>query len=246
MSECDTEIECGTHGRAYAAYLCKHLLEDPQQEWICDYPSDESPWPDAWCQACDRAFQECGEWNEKNEHVLGARVICHLCYEAFKGSSVAPLMALRAEAWQPLVSEAVSDLRAKQDNLDERFDLYKHERYDLDLENGEIVFSNAGRPALTARVQLVGSVSTVSDTWLWSWANNHVSASVSDEMLAVRAFGERQRFASLTVPKWPGEEVDGWEMTAVAAKILDAPGAYRTPGESGFGFLLFMDITRAR
>ncbi|MEK6323725.1 MAG: DUF6882 domain-containing protein [Acidobacteriota bacterium] len=61
----------------------------------------------------------------------------------------------------------------------------------------------------------------------------------------VRDFGEVQGFPRLTTPKWSGEEVDGWEMTSIAAYILNARGAYRTPDETGFTFLAITDIRRA-
>jgi hypothetical protein len=239
-------IECPTHGEAYATYVCRHLASDPLQQWFCDYPSEENPWPDSWCSVCDQAFQQEGEWNEKNEQTLDVTLICHCCYEQFKGSSVAPLMEARCEAWEPFLSDAISELQAKQDYLTKAFGLSRHERWDWDQETGEIVFSNAHTPTVIARVQFVGSVSTVTDTWLWSWANPSFVPNVVKEMLTVRAFGEAEHFACLTVPKWPAEEADGWEMTAVAAKVLGAEGAYRTPGDSGFSFMLLKDIRRAQ
>ncbi len=170
------------------------------------------------------------------------QLICHCCYEERKASSVTPQMAARRDAWTPFLSNAISDLQAKQDLIEQRFNLSQHERWDWDQETGHIVFSNAGVPALVARIQFVGSVSTLSNTWLWSWANPSVEAKMADEMLAVRTFGEAETFANLTVPKWPADEVDGWEMTAVAAKMLDAQGAYRTNDDNGFTFMLLMDV----
>lgn len=246
MTNPEQKIECPTHGEAHVAYVCGHLAHEPKQRWFCDYPSEENPWPDAWCGACNQEFRKYGEWNEKNEQILNVKLTCHCCYENFKGGSVAPLMEARSEAWRPLVSDAVSELQAKQDLLEERFGLSRHQRWDWDQGTGEIVFSNAGIPAMSARIQFVGSISTVSDTWLWSWDNPSFNSDTVNELLTVRAFGEAENFAKLTVPKWPAEEVDGWEMTAVAAKLLNAQGCYRTPGDTGFTFMLFMDVKRAQ
>lgn len=35
------------------------------------------------------------------------------------------------------------------------------------------------------------------------------------------------------------DEVDGWEMTSISARLLEAQGAYRSPDEKGFLFLLY-------
>lgn len=238
------KFECPVHGTVYETYVCRHLVDDPQQQWFCDYPSEDNPWPDAWCGVCDREFQKEGEWNAKNEQSLEIKLICHCCYEEFKGSSVAPLMESQAKHWQRLVSEAVRELETKQDQLQKRFDLSRHESWHWDQETGEIVFSNAGVPAVAASFQFVGSISTKSDTWLWSWGNSSLEPSTVQALLTLRSFGEAQRFASLTVPKWPAAEEDGWELTAVAAKVLSAEGAYRAPSETGLVFMLLMDVRR--
>ncbi len=246
MSESDQIVNCPTHGEAYPAYVCGHLSKDPNQQWFCDYPSEGNAWPDAWCAACDRAFQKEGEWNEKNEQVLDAKLTCHCCYEDRKGSSVSSLMDERSASWRPFVSAAVSELQTKQDFLDKEYGLFKHERWDWDQETRKILFSNAGNVALVARIQFVGSVATTSNTWLWSWANHSLDEMTYHELLTLRAFGEAEGFANLTVPKWPADETDGWEMAAVAAKVLDAQGAYRTPCDTGFLFMILKDVESVR
>ena len=123
MSDSERKIECPVHGAVYETFVCSHLIDDPQQQWFGDYPTQDKPWPDAWCGVCDREFQKEGEWNEKNEQNIEVKLLCHCCYEEFKGSSVAPLMESRAKHWQRLVSKAVRELERKQDELQKRFDL---------------------------------------------------------------------------------------------------------------------------
>jgi hypothetical protein len=246
MSDSEHRIKCATHGEASCTYVCSHLASDPRQRWYCNYPSEEDPWPDAWCGACEQAFQQQGEWNEQNTQNRSVKLLCHSCYDEFKGSSVAPLMEARSASWQPFLAEAHSELHTKLEVLKAQYELSNHERWDWNQGTGEIVFSNAGVTTVVARIQFVGSISTVTDTWLWSWANSNLNPDISRDMLTVRTLGETEDFASLTVPLWPAAEVDGWEMTAVAAKVLNAQGAYRTPGETGFTFMLLDDVRRVQ
>lgn len=245
MTDPRQRIDCPSHGEAYATYICGHLAAEPNQRWYCDYPSKDNPWPDAWCTRCQRSFQTHGEWNDRNSDVLEIQLACHCCYEEQKGASVAPLMQARRNSWDRLLQTCVLELNEKQEALNREYDLFQHERWDWNQDTGEIVFSNAGVPAVTARFQFVGSVSTVSDTWLWSWSNFYFEPHTTSRLLKVREFGEAQDFANLTVPKWPATEEDGWAMTAVAASILGAPGAYRTPGENGYTFMLLTDIAES-
>jgi hypothetical protein len=106
--------------------------------------------------------------------------------------------------------------------------------------------SNDGVPAVIARVEFAGSISSKSRTWLWSWANPSVLESVKTRIAAVYEFGEQKDFPHLTVPKWPDQEADGWDMAAVSAHILGACGVYRTPDDTGFTFLLLTEVASAQ
>lgn len=81
-------LSCNTHGSAYEAYVCEHLIANPEQQWFSQEPDLESPWPDAWCGICDSFFQEQGEWNEKNEKNLKIKLLCHFCYQALRAKSL--------------------------------------------------------------------------------------------------------------------------------------------------------------
>ena len=147
-----------------------------------------------------------------------------------------------SEDWVDVVTTAHNSLSEKQEAIMAEYKIGEHERFDWDQENGTLVFSNNGKPAVVAKVQFVGSISTKSDTWLWSWANQTILNNVKDQMHKVREFGISKNYEALVNEKWPGDEVDGWEMTSITSYILGAKGAYRTSGESGFTYMVITDI----
>ncbi|MCI5064119.1 hypothetical protein MRY87_00185 [bacterium] len=104
------------------------------------------------------------------------------------------------------------------------------------------MFSSGGVPKVIADIQFVGSVSSISKTWLWSWANSTVVDSVKDQISKVRHLGNSRDFWKLTKAKWQADEIDGWEMTSVAAFVLKAKGAYKSPDDNGAAFMVFTDI----
>jgi hypothetical protein len=246
MAGDDTQISCEEHGSATCTYVCSHLIQNPVQRWHADYPTADNRWPDAWCDRCNVAFLREGEWNESNETATDIKLLCHQCYERALARSVDRLSGARAEAWQELLRKCHDELVAKQDVLTRDYQLSRHKRWDWDQERAEIVFSNDGVPAVLASVEFAGSVSTKSNTWLWSWANANVLESVRSRIVAVRDLGEREEYPHLTVPKWNAEEADGWDMAAVAAHVLNAAGVYRTPGDTGFTFMLLSDVRLAQ
>jgi hypothetical protein len=82
----------------------------------------------------------------------------------------------------------------------------------------------------------VGSTSTTTKTWLWGWANESLPTSVTARICEVRDFGNSEALSQLTEPKLPDEEYLGWDLTAIAAEIIGAKGAYRCPGKHGYAW----------
>ena len=97
-------------------------------------------------------------------------------------------------------------------------------------------------PRVVADVQFVGSVSTESDTWLWSWANPYLAEPLTRDVRDVRLLGETLGIAQLTTPKWPADPTDGWEMTSITAYVLRAKGVYRTPAENGYTYMVMTSV----
>lgn len=136
-------------------------------------------------------------------------------------------------------SESVAYLKARIEHAKVRFGIGDFARFEYDLFRGEIWWGEVGAPKMRGRVTVVGSISTTSNTWLWSWANPHFSDVPLGDIGKVRQFGSKEGIEKLTDEKWNADEADGWEMTAIAARLLEAEGAYRSPSEKGFLFLLY-------
>ena len=235
-------VQCKTHGESGATYICKHLAENRAQRWHCDYPSEDNPWPDAWCDLCNAEFLKQNEWNDANQEFAGIRIFCSSCYERAKGESATVTDPVSQKEWKTFVSDCCRELARKNEQLWERLSLSSYKRWDWNQDSTELVFSNDGVPGVIARIAFVGGYSTKSDTWQWAWANFSLVDAIRDPSIAVRDFGEQHNFALLTVPKWPATQEDGWHMAAVAARILCAEGVYRTPSDYGSTFMVLHDV----
>ena len=74
------------------------------------------------------------------------------------------------------------------------------------------------------------------------WHASRLRKQVTSYDIKVRQYGDKNRFEKLTEPKWTAEEVDGWEMTAIAAYLLKAKGAYRVKDDKIYIFMIFKQI----
>ena len=82
------KILCSQDGEGYTTFVCRHLHENPRQEWHSREPTPDNPWPDAWCAKCDEAFMQTGQWTDENSGCTDIQIICNFCYERRKGQKV--------------------------------------------------------------------------------------------------------------------------------------------------------------
>jgi len=80
------KVTCERHGEAFSTYVCEHLVGAIGVGWYSAVPTEDDPWPSAWCEKCNEAYSAEGEWNERSEKSvnLKAKLICHHCYENFR------------------------------------------------------------------------------------------------------------------------------------------------------------------
>src|SRR5947209_5930700 len=90
-------------------------------------------------------------------------------------------------------------------------------RWDYDLDACDLVFSEAEVPKVIASIQVVGTTSNRSSTWMWGWANNSLPSCSTDRIREVQRFGELEGVDRLTQPQLADHEHLGWEMTAITA-----------------------------
>ena len=163
------------------------------------------------------------------------------CRDDDSSRFITPSLPKRMEytEFESFIEQSTDYLRSANERNKRLFGIGDYARYEYDLFRNEIWWSDVEDPKVRARVTIVGSISTKSDTWLWSWANPHFKDVEIGPIRAVRDFGGREGIAKLTDEKWSADEVDGWEMTSVSARLLEAQGAYRSPSANGGLFLLY-------
>jgi hypothetical protein len=149
-----------------------------------------------------------------------------------------------AVSYEKLLEEAMADFGPRATRLNEEYKLGSY-RWDLDQTTGKLIFSDGGVPRVIANAQIVGSYSTYSNTWMWSWANQSIDENMKKGMGKIKEYGEKHKFKELVTPKWACDENYGWTMTAVAGYLLKAKGAYRGPIDDGYVYMLITEIKRA-
>lgn len=84
MSDEEYMVECCSHGKAQATFVCSHLVDGEDKNWYSSKPDQEDAYPDAWCGKCHIHFLKEGEWNDSAEEAAGGadalKILCCHCY----------------------------------------------------------------------------------------------------------------------------------------------------------------------
>jgi hypothetical protein len=143
------------------------------------------------------------------------------------------------DAW---CEEAFDAFMTKQKQLNDAHRLGEWQRYDYDAAACTLTFSDERGPRLVADIQVVG---TISDSdWMWGWANESWPEQSTHDMRRVRDFGAENGVEELTSEFLDSDDLPGlgWMLSAIAARVLGAEGAYSAPTQPGAVYLLIRSI----
>lgn len=237
-------IQCALHSETAATFVCRHLRVGVACGFHCSDEDPDDPWPDAWCDLCDADVDEDGELREFTADDLSP--LCTGCYEITRARNSKIPEPLRSgqldvsEAeFGELARQACDRCQLRQDAAMRAWPLFASGRWFYDSLTRTIrFFDDPAAPGVVADVTIVGSFSQRSNTWLWCWANAEYSASERAKVEPLQTFGEVRGIEKFQSGQWPAEEIDGWEVTQIAADLFHADAVYRAPMDHLFVFML--------
>ena len=131
-------------------------------------------------------------------------------------------------------------------DLHERLGIWPSNIPGFDQAEGVIFFLDLDGREVVAPIQVVGSVDTDDDTWLWAWDNPSVFEPLKQTALHVRAFGEKHRSADLTTASLPCTYDEAWKFAAIAFELAGGFDVYSVPQDHGWIFVVVQEAPRPR
>lgn len=240
MSE--ENVHCNTHGETPPTFICEHLKSAEGKGFHLGYTGEHGDqlYPDAWCADCEAAFQKHGEWNEHNEPNIS--LVCAYCYI----DAAEKNWADDNESFDKLIAESHDMICRRQENFLADYGINDCERYDFDDETGKLTFSKDGKIWVECSYDVVGTFSQTSDTWMWAWGNQSMEPKVKNNSLSIRRIGHDLGVRKLAMGHWRANETDGWEMTSIMGKQLNAIGVYRTKHDNMMRFMIIREAIKVK
>src|SRR5262245_19604790 len=140
-----------------------------------------------------------------------------------------------------MVARSIEELRIKTASFDRLFQIGEAD-WQLDQDQGEIIFTSPKGLVATAPAQIAGTYNTEDGTWLWAWDNPSIAAPLTAHANVVRQYGSQRKIAELTTRKLKITEDKAWELAALTCKLGNYQGAYRGPAGATMVFITFGEV----
>ena len=90
-----------------------------------------------------------------------------------------------------MLARGMEELTLKQQANSEAWGLGSEQRWDADLETGEISFKFSTGLVVTSPIQVVGTHNAKTDMWLWAWDNPSVRPELAEHARPARSLGQQ-------------------------------------------------------
>jgi len=151
--------------------------------------------------------------------------------------------------YNSFAQNCVEELKELQAKLYKKYNLNGYENWFYDQATGLLTFSSEN-VELNFKYFQAGSFSNKSNTWKWSWDNDNTLEKAKGITGLVREFGEQSNFDKLNKGYFESDEIEAWELAAIAAKLADGIGVYRPIIDNHLQLFLilteFVDIETAQ
>lgn len=140
------------------------------------------------------------------------------------------------------VDDCYQELEDKQKQLFKIYNLGRHEKYFFNQITGTLQFKNREEIALEFIVVPIGSWSSKSNTWMWSWANKSLTGELKAQSIKFKALADFTGFDIFKNEAFEADEAMAHELTSMAVHHANAMGMYIVPSNELRTFLALIKV----
>ncbi|MEH7454462.1 DUF6882 domain-containing protein [Gottfriedia acidiceleris] len=131
-------------------------------------------------------------------------------------------------------------LEVKQGELFRKYEIGSFEEYFYDQEACILQFKKGGKVELEFNVVFIGSWSSNSNTWMWTWGNKSMTENAINQSIVLKKIKQVTGFDIFAKPFFECDEAMAHELTAFAVEHLNAQGMYISPDGKSQLFMAIM------
>lgn len=77
-------MSCSEHGTLPVAFVCQHLFRGERLGFHQGYDEDDEESLSGWCDQCEEARANDGDWNDDNMAFADIKLVCSQCFGRIK------------------------------------------------------------------------------------------------------------------------------------------------------------------
>jgi hypothetical protein len=140
---------------------------------------------------------------------------------------------------QQFLAQALAQLQAQTASHSASWGLGSEAQWNLDMATGTLRFTFADGRVLNAPVQVIGTYNTKDGSFLWGWDHPSVPLSLRRAAQRVHDYGLAHGIERFTERSLECTQDQAWELTAAAAQLDGAAGAYRGDAKGTWVYMVF-------
>jgi hypothetical protein len=124
-----------------------------------------------------------------------------------------------------------------------KYSLESYERWDLSQDTGILTLTSEKlSDSVKSLIQIVGTFSHSSTSWLWAWGNRHVKDCLCLDAELVHSYGLEHEIPELMTSAFDSTIDEAWDFSAVTLKLGGGVGLYSGDFGEGRIFMVLKTI----
>ena len=140
------------------------------------------------------------------------------------------------------IEQALEGLRLQTAAHTQMWHFGEEANWAADQNSGKLKFTFDDGKIVEADMQIVGTYSLESETFMWGWDHPSIQTPLQEHARLALEFGHTHNLSAYIEQVVACSEDDAWSFTATAARLGGANGAYRGPTGSALVFMTFGEV----
>ncbi|MCL2174530.1 MAG: hypothetical protein FWB73_00655 [Treponema sp.] len=133
------------------------------------------------------------------------------------------------EEFETYKNVCYQEIGNRQKKLLELYGLQNYKDFWYSQTTETLQFKTDGKVEIEFEVIQIGSWSSISDSWMWAWANDSVTEKTKQKSAKIKELAEITGYDIFSLEAFEAKESIAHQLTAISANYLNAIGYYIAP-----------------
>ena len=133
------------------------------------------------------------------------------------------------EEFEAYLNLCYQEIGSRQNKLLEQYGLQNYKDFYYNQATETLQFKTEDKVEIEFEVIQIGSWSSISDSWMWAWANESVIEKSKQKSVKIKELAEVTGYDIFLLEAFEAKESIAHQLTAISAYYLNAIGFYIAP-----------------